>query len=161
MFKKTALLAEDGFPNDRICQDPNNFHTGFLNFSKIEYVEYSYFFSFSAFLKCLQSCSLSGCDQGVMEDLLFLSAKTPHNAPTWPDQTPEKTSEISKERFAFGFSAFSKTDSRTNCTDLIRSFGICDFSLWAFLEITGCEETLFYFGFKCLALRVFMCIFCP
>ena len=103
MLEKTALLAEDGFPNDRICQDPNNFHTGFLNFPKIEYVEYSYFFSFSAFLKCLQSCSLSGCDQGVMEDLLFLSAKTPHNAPTWPDQTPEKTSEISKERFAFGF----------------------------------------------------------
>ena len=46
-----------------------------------------------------------------MEDLLFVKAKTTHNAPTWPDQTREKTSEISKEGFASGFS-LQKIDSR-------------------------------------------------
>ena len=46
--------------------------------------------SFSAFFERLQSCWLSGCDHGVMEDLLFVQAKTSHNAPTWPNQTPRK-----------------------------------------------------------------------
>lgn len=45
---------------------------------------------FSAFFERLQSCWLSGCDHGVMEDLLFVQAKTSHNAPTWPNQTPRK-----------------------------------------------------------------------
>ena len=87
-YKNTSIIKYYQFIHQKAS-------TFFISFFSLFFLS----FSFSAFLKCLQSCPLSGCDQGVMEDLLFGEAKTTHNAPTWPHQTRGKTSEISKEGF--------------------------------------------------------------